>query len=251
VRLTSNSDHAVLLATDFAGNSAGWSSSSNWEAQEGVYRQTNELGETVSFAGDTKWSDYTLSLKARKLAGEGSLVITVCDDGKGAHAQWILGGWDNKQHGIMTHYAEQDQLLDRVPGTIETNRWYTIQISVKGDKMECSLDGTPVQSAEILHLRVPTLFTSAAKDESTGQTILKVVNPQDEPAEVTIQLQGAAHVLPTGTEIVLKGAPADENSFDKPTNVAPVSTSTTGISSEFAHTFPAHSFTVLRLGTLP
>src|SRR5262249_10737781 len=158
----------------------------------------------------------------RKLAGDGSLVITVCDDGSGDRAQWILGGWNNKQYGIQTHFAEQDQLLNQVPGSIENNRWYEIKIMVTGAKMECYLDGKLIQSAEILSRKIPSLFASAARDEKTGETILKVVNPGNEALTADLFLHTAGKVESTAQASVLEGKPSDENLLGKPAQVSPV-----------------------------
>ena len=226
-----------------------WTGGDTWKMAEGVYRQGDAAGTVNSYAGDAGWTDYTLTLKARKLSGEEGIAITVCDDGKGAYAQWILGGWGNTQDGIRTHYAEQDQLLECVPGKLEENRWYDIKVSVKGARMECYLDGKLVESAEILLHRVPSLFTSATRDVLSGETILKVVNPGDEAARTTIQLRGVEGVAAVAKTIVISGGLADENSFEKPGAVVPVVADVKiGGRPEFEYTFGARSVTVLRVG---
>lgn len=136
-----------------------------------------------------------------------------------------------------------------MPGTIESNRWYDVKIALTGAKMDYYLDGKLVQSAEVLHHHLPSLFTSAARDDKSGDIILKVVNPGKEAAASTIQLRGAQRVQPTGQAFVLSGNPADENTFEKPDRVAPKPSTINRILPEFIHTFPPHSLTVLRLGT--
>ncbi len=74
----------VLLSSDFAAEAAGWSGGSTWQVAGGAYQQNDSKVAAASFAGDKSWSDYTLILKARKLAGAGALIITVCDDSAGA-----------------------------------------------------------------------------------------------------------------------------------------------------------------------
>jgi alpha-L-arabinofuranosidase len=239
----------TLLTADFSADAGDWSGGPTWHTADGVYRQADSKAIVTSLAGDKKWTDYTLTLKARKLAGEGNLIFTVGDDDAGAHAQWILGGWGNQSHGIQTHFAEQDQLLDRIPGSIEDNRWYDIKIAIHGARMECYLDGKLVQSADVLHHHVPSLFTSAARDDKTGETILKVVNPGSESTDATIKLSGIDDVQQTGQATVLTGNLTDENSLDKPNTVVPKTQALTGIKPEFKYNFQPHSITVLRLGT--
>ena len=74
----------VLLSSDFAAEAAGWSGGPTWQVAGGAYLQNDSKVAAASFAGDKSWSDYTLILKARKLAGAGALIITVGDDGAGA-----------------------------------------------------------------------------------------------------------------------------------------------------------------------
>jgi alpha-L-arabinofuranosidase len=239
----------TLLTAEFAQNAAGWSGRGQWRAAEGVYRQGDPRGNSQSLAGDKTWSNYALALRARKTGGDGAIVVTVCDDEAGTWARWILGGWENKQHGMLTHYAEQDQLLERVPGSLENNRWYDVKITVSGAQMECYLDGQLVQKGEILRRQVPALFASAVRDEKTGETILKVVNPGSDARESTIKLAGAKGVAATGQSIILSGNPADENLVDRPPAVVPRTGVVTGVAAEFKHTFGPHSLTVLRLKT--
>ncbi len=245
----SHGDHP-LLPDDSTRNADQWLGGPTWRAADGMFRQIDSNATTNFTAGDKTWKDYTLTLQARKLAGEGSLVFTVCDDGNGSRAQWILGGWNNQQHGIQTHFAEQDQLLERVNGAIESNRWYDIKIAMTGARMECYRDGKLVESANVLHHRVPTLFTSASRDDATRETIVKVVNPGSNLVEATIKLSGIKSIK-SGLTTVLSGNPTDENTLDQPEVVAPKSDTLGGQKPEFNYTFQPNSVTVLRLQTAP
>jgi alpha-L-arabinofuranosidase len=247
IRVSRDDDGRAMFTSSFSADASGWSGRDTWKVADGVYQQTDDKANGWSSAGDTAWTDYTLTLKVRKTGGTDGPVITVLDDGKGSWAQWHLGGWGNTQHGILTHYAEQDQQLDRVPGTLENGKWYDVKIVAKGAHIDCYLDGNLVQSADVLHHQVPALFTSASRDNKTGETILKVVNPGDQARPANINLQGAGQVEPTAKAIVITGNNNDENSFDKETIVPRSRTINAGTS--FQQTFPARSITVLRIGT--
>jgi alpha-L-arabinofuranosidase len=57
-----------------------------------------------------------------------------------------------------------------------------------------------------------------------------------------------AKVEPKGKAIVLTSAnPADENTLDEPTRVAPVQQVIENAGATFKHTFPPNSLTILRL----
>jgi alpha-L-arabinofuranosidase len=259
VRVTKGDN--VLLDARFAGDTPGWSGTDTWKAADGVYRQTDPAASTTSSAGDLSWTDYTLTLKARRTSDSGAVVISVFDDNTHAQAtraQWILGGTvggptvadpTKPEFILQTHFAKQDSLVAHTPGTLETNRWYDVKVAVHGDHIECSLDGKLICSAEVLHRRVPALFTSAARDERTGQILLKVVNPGAARQVAAIRLNGADGLRSTGSATVLAGQLDDEDTLDHPTQVVPVTTTVSGVAPNFAYTFKPHSMTVLRLST--
>lgn len=96
--------------------------------------------------------------------------------------------------------------------------------------------------------RRPGLYASASLVEKSGEIILKVVNSAAEPAPAVIKLEGLKGAINEGTEIVLAGSRlGNENSFDEPRKVAPVSSSMGSVSAEFPCTFRPWSVTVLRL----
>lgn len=211
------------------------------------YNMANPGTQDITFMGNPQWSDYTLTLKARKTEGNGAIVVTVCEDPEtGSYVNWVIGGWENKQNAIITHYALQDQFIGTAPGSIENNKWYDVKVVMQGSKMDCYLDGKLVQSADVLHIKLPELYTSATKDAKTGELILKVVNPGAQQTNAAIKLSGVSKVS-SGEATVLSGKLADENSFENPTKLAPKTQKIDGAGPSFNYTFKPYSFTVLRL----
>jgi alpha-N-arabinofuranosidase len=93
------------------------------------------------------------------------------------------------------------------------------------------------------------LFTSASRDDRTGEVILKAVNVAASPREVRINLAGARQINKTGKAFVLANSDLKaENSLDEPAKVAPVEQQFAVPSGEFAFTLAPHSITVLRVG---
>lgn len=247
VRVTGGS--GTLLASAFTTGAAGWSGGETWALADGAYRQPDAKANGAVQAGDVAWKDYTLTLKARKLDGEGSLVVTVYDDGAGARADWVLGAQANTKHAVVTQYAQQSQLVGATPGSIAAGRWYDVKIAVRGRRMDCFLDGRLVQSAEVLPRRIARVYASATRDEQTRDIILKVVNPGDESTDAAIHLDGGTRLAGEARATVLTGERSDVvNSFDRPASVAPVTQSVAGVGSRFQHRFPPRSLTVLRIG---
>lgn len=86
-------------------------------------------------------------------------------------------------------------------------------------------------------------------DEQTGETVIKVVNATGTEQRVTICLKNA-EVEYHGQVIMLQGDCAtDENTFDAPDHISPVTTEYSHFGSEFAYTFAPYSFTIMRIKT--
>lgn len=92
------------------------------------------------------------------------------------------------------------------------------------------------------------LYATASRDDKTREIILKVVNPKNTAADAEINLVGVKEVKSGADSIVLAGAaPEDVNSFNEPKKISPVESKLDGVASQFGHSFPPYSLTVLRL----
>ena len=98
-------------------------------------------------------------------------------------------------------------------------------------------------------LELATLFATASSDDATRDVILKVVNTADVPTPVQINLQGVQKVASQAQLEVLSGNPQDVNTIDNPNNVVPQKSTIESAAASFAHEFPAHSVSVIRLHT--
>lgn len=241
-------DGETLYADDFAQGAPGWRVyRGEWKAQDGSYRQTGTGGDLRAVAGDPRWSDYTIQLKARKISGaEGFLIMfRVRDDGN--WYWWNLGGWGNVRHAIEKSVNGGKFIVGApVPGRIETDRWYDIRIELRGRRIQCYLDGRLIHDVE--DTGIQTMTAIAGRDTRTGELVVKVVNAEDAPRTTVIHLEGTESYASEARAIVLtSNHPDDENSFSQPFKVAPVTTTLRGVRRRFTHTFPPHSLTILRL----
>ena len=233
----------TLLAADFSKGLKGWRTlKGKWETKDGVLRQTGADEDVRAYAGNANWSNYTLSLKARKLGGaEGFLVIAGAATDR-EKSWWNLGGWGNREHGIEMRGIK----TIRVPGKIEIGRWYDIRMELQGGSIRCYLDGKLVQ--ESVPPRMSSLYVVAGRVDVSGQIVVKVVNAADTPQSAELELQGAGQVARSARGLVLTSASGDdENSFAEPRKVSPRAFAIDNAASRFSHTFPAHSVTVLRI----
>jgi len=203
----------------------------------------------LSFFGDENWSDYTLTLKARKLSGAESFLI--CFARKGQERNWWnIGGWGNTEHTIEFN---QSSIGPHAPGSIETNRWYEIKVSLEGARIRCYLD------EKLIHDETVTtpqrFFASAGRDEPGGALVIKAINAGAEPLSATINLAGVKHVAFGASLTVLKSNQGrDNNSLENPKMIVPVSSILPISGNSFTHEFPAYSLSIIRMaakGTEP
>jgi alpha-L-arabinofuranosidase len=223
-----------------------------WKAAEGVLTQNGSAENVLAVIGDSSWSNYTISFKARKLGGsEGFLVAFGMPNDK-AKSWWNIGGWGNTHYGLEVDGLDAmvapgwPAMAPKVPGKIETGRWYDIRVEIQGRHVRCYLDGKLIHDALIAPLK--TLHASASLDEKTGETILKVVNADTNAREAEINLTGAPKIAAAAKAIVLtSGNATDENTLEEPNKVAPKEITIRNAASQFRHSFPANSVTVMRL----
>ncbi len=215
-----------------------------WSYADGVHRQSDRSVEgAIRLAGDTAWTDYTLSLKARKIGGSEGFIIKFRQDETDTGLQWNLGGWGNTKHAIQG----TDGILTEAPGRIETDRWYDIRIELSGTSVRCLLDGQLIHKMDIPAMGWPGLFASTTVDDKTGQIALKVVNPTAAAAPVRIAVKDAGTIRPRAMVTTLTGTLRDENTLDNPKNIAPVTTTIDHAASQFSYTFEPMSLTVIVL----
>jgi alpha-L-arabinofuranosidase len=240
LKVTRNGE--TLFSCDFANGTQGWKlHGGDWSAADGVLTQKGLAENIRAFAGDKKWSNYTYSLKARKLSGEEGFLIPFLVQDETAKAWWNIGGWGNARHAV-----EMDGVIgNEVQGKIETGRWYDIRIEVQPMNIKCYLDDKLMH--DVTYPKTRSLYAVAGRAKGGREIILKVVNVAAQDQEAEIRLNGA-QLSGSGTLIVMAGDdPRAENSLDEPTKLAAATRKISCRGSSLQHTFPANSFSVLRL----
>lgn len=237
-------DGEVLASSDFADGTDGWEAErGRWNVDGGSYHQTRR-GYGLSYFGNPEWSNYTLTLKARKLSGGEGFLIVFGRQGADKY-WWNLGGWGNTQHAIEMN---QNVVGRPVRGTIEANRWYDIKIQLSGNHIRCYLDGKLIHDGT--STPTPTFFVDAGRDETTGEIVLKAINTAAESQLTNLRLLGTDGVASDASLIVLTSERlSDNNSLGRPESVIPVETRIGTAGTEFTHEFPPHSLTIMRLKT--
>jgi len=245
-------DGKVLLASDFSKNADGWKqfgAGADWKVQDGALRQGAEKEFIRALAGDKTWTDYTITLKARKISGaEGFLIMfhIANDDGR---LWWNLGGWGNTDDSIEA----AGRRIDSKHVQVQSGRWYDLKLTVSGKNVKCWLDGKLVHDLDYESGgRVTALYAVAATDKKTGDVIVKVVNANSKTLETGLDLIGAKNLTGGGTAITLTSASGeDENSLAEPMKVSPKTEQLTFSGTSLTRSFPGNSLTILRLKTTP
>ena len=242
-------DGKVLYESDFSKGTKGWKllgEGAAWNIQDGALRQTAENEFIRALTGKREWTDYTLTLKARKISGAEGFLILFRIGGNEDRTWWNIGGWGNTADGI-----EAGETLDSKPSNIETGRWYDLKVVVSGKNVKCYLDGAVIHDLDFESGgNVASLYAAAATDEKSGDVIVKIVNANASPLETQVDLAGAKNLTGQGTAIVLTSENGeDENSLAEPAKVSPKSEPVQFTGATIKRSFPGNSFTVLRLKT--
>lgn len=219
-----------------------------WKNENGILAQPSTNHPAWTVADNLFLTNYTFSLKARKTSGTDGFIIIIRNEARATQLEYYFGGWTNQLHGLKLMTNNRETLLSTVPGSIETGKWYEIQLEMEGDTLKCFLDGKLIQRAQLPLPPAQRLFATASRDTATGQIILKVVNPEELPYPLSINLDGVSSVRSTGSAQTLSSTELTrENSLLTPRLVSPVETPMTGLGARFSYTFEPHSVTILRV----
>jgi len=237
------------LSTDNLTKDAGqWQfCQGGWSLGGGILRPLGDGPQTWALTGDLGWTNYTITLRARKLAGdEGFILLWHAVDGDN-YRWWNLGGWGNTVSRCeVSENGGREPYGEGAPFSVETGRWYDLKLEVNGHAARGYVDGKLVM-AENDEPRQPTAtaFASASYVNASGELIVKFVNTAATPLETEIHLRGASEIG-AGKAIVITGPPSAINSISQPENVAPKEEPFTNAAAVFDRTFAPYSVTLLR-----
>ena len=241
----------VLFHDDFSAGSAEWTQKQDkWKVANGALRNSNSVTEAMAVAGDSAWTDYSVSLKARKISGSEGFLVSVLVKGEN-RCLWNLGGWGNSVE-VLAQYRNgaRVDLGTWQQCSIETGKWYDIRIEVKDHQIRCYLDGEMRRDETLRPMVVPSVYATSGISDAHGEIIVKLVNSLPERRVCAVHLHGAPDIAAVGETLVLTSAsPDDENSFDHPERVAPRSSRINGLGSTFTYTCPPNSISILKLRT--
>ena len=141
-------------------------------------------------------------------------------------------------------------LGNRRRGSVETDRWYDIQVEVDGTNVVAKLDGQTLLRDDLADINEEPdydVYASAVTDEAAGEVVVRVVNIAEAPKHVTLLIDGG-ELTGGGTAITLAAESRKASqSLDDPLRYRPKTTQLDGVSREFMREVPPCSFTILRI----
>lgn len=218
-----------------------------WKTEGSLIKQTSNEENCIRLnSGEITSNGYIYKVRAKKDAGnEGFLIIFNYVD-KNNYCWLNLGGWNNTQHGVESIVNGAKSQIATTPGSIETGKWYDIELKVVGDSIFAKLDGKEIFSTKLKANTLPGIFSTATLDEQTGEVILKIANTSTEHTTAKINLQGKE--IKNGKLIRLSAKNGlEENTIDNPTNIYPVENYVTTEKNGATVEIPASSLNIIRL----
>jgi alpha-L-arabinofuranosidase len=240
-------DGKTLFKADFSKFNDNWRKAGRgeWSVHDGVLKQSAIAPDVTVFMGDTSWTDYTIILKARKLYGENGFQIYFHNQNNQERIRWDLGGYNNS-----VHFMEIGVTSESMIAGIEPDRWFDVRIEIRGNAVKGYLDGKLIQEVSDNRANVKSLCASAARDDKSGDIILKIVNTSNAPVKTQIDLHGTVNFTGSGSATILTSAsPLDENTLEEPTRVSPKTEMVKVPGTTLMRSFPGNSLTIIRLTT--
>ena len=220
--------------------------SGSWEFDGNTVRQTSmDDGTRCVFPSPTS-STYTLKLKAKKISGREGFLVTVGYKDESNYLWLNLGGWGNAQHGL--EYAvsgSKSQIGRQIGGSIETGRWYDVEIDYAPTRVVCKLDGKTLFDQK--PSSTPHFFYTAGIDTVKNELIVKVVQGASTSQDVVIDISGA-HTSAIANGLVLSHPDVlGENSLESPLKVSPIPIKAKINGGRLVFTAQPYSLTIFRV----
>jgi len=211
-----------------------------WATQEG--RPTPDLNAALADAAFVMGLEKNADVIPMECYAPLLVNVSPPDQAKGYPKAWQwntnLIGYDAlRSFGSPSYYAQA--MLGQNKGDVVLPAKLTITPAPATERPAADQPARPV----------PTPAFASATYSNAGHTVIvKLVNIEKEPVDLTLNLRGVGNVDPSATAIVLEGNdPKAVNTLDEPTKVTPRSATIDNASPSFRHTIPPLSFTVLRL----
>ncbi len=256
----------VLYRSHFRDGLGGWRRvQGRWLARRGALQQTpnqrHANGHSLIVLRRRGWTNYTLRLQARKIAGGDGLVVRCRAANRRNWIQWTIGGWHNTQQALLARSAgARFNLQPNAAYHVKIGVWYRIKMIVTGRNVRCYLNDKLLDSARLPPTHQALYVSAVRQDAPAGQAatrrsrtvILKVVNSSQRPMRASLRLLGARGIEDAARALILTARHfSATNTLAHPHRVIMRNRPTELHGQRSVVIFPARSFTVLRINAGP
>jgi len=183
-----------LFFDDFNdGTADGWiPTAGNWTVKNGEYSQSSTGGVFWSWAGDTNWTDYSFGAKVRFLSPQKEASFGIRSPDSNNVYYFCLAGGAKVLTIAKIVNGQETYNVRRSPWTAEMNRWYRVEVVVRGNNMKCYLDGalifdyTDASIPRRGRIGLRTYYTHAHFDEVLVSAIAGTPTPITPPVSTTV-----------------------------------------------------------------
>lgn len=198
--------------------------------------------------GETDWENYTLSLKAQKISGPKGFNLYFGKRDDNNQLFWDFGGWQNQDSALNSSVDGRTSCLTQSIFNVEPDMEYELKLEVSGRQIRAWINNVLFHDIEDKLPVIEPLYYSASYERSTGETIVKVVNVQENSVSAQIALADLNKTSSTVEVYEMSGhALDDENTFASPERVLPKQKEFSTDGCSFHYDFPKHSITVFRV----
>lgn len=194
-----------------------------------------------------QWENYQLSLKAKKIGGVRGFKLFFGQRDDTNRCVWEIGGWQNQDAVLCSEVNGRNSCLTQSLFAVETDKEYLLELEVTGRHIRTLIDGELINETEDKLPVIEPLYYSASVESLTGDIIVKVVNVQDTPVKVQIELEQIGKEDLSATIYEMSGYELEEeNSFETPEKIVPKQHDITVKANKIDYEFPKQSITIIR-----
>ncbi len=202
--------------------------SGEWKSDGSSVTQTSNAQAAILLAPEKLTSrNYTYKVQARKTRGlEGFMLMFDYFD-RDNYSWFNIGGWSNTQNNVEQGMGGgRVQLAKDSKFKVEDDRWYDLQVDVRGDSVYCYIDGK-LDSSCVKQKggNMEGVYASTTIDDGAKMMYVKVVNVGEGHAPGLINLQNCSVNTDSEQSVeIIRLASAngtDENTLDSPKAIYP------------------------------
>lgn len=212
--------------------------------EDGTLYQTSPSMQGLIYLNESVALDetYTIEVDATKTGGDEGFLIAFDYQDAENYCWWNIGGWSNSQYCIEQCVNGFKSQYDVKRGQLEINRTYHLRIDVKGNHIQCYIDGTLCHDVTLPVDRL--IYTSASRNDN--KLYIKLVNPTAETITTMLTTQGysASNVIQTQMTAVSDQA---ENTASNMYNVVPRTFTLPAYGTNIIVNTPAYSFNIVEM----